>query len=48
MRRCVSAHKNDLYVEFAGRESSAAAAAGYMSVHVEEQNRLVCDALGIV
>lgn len=48
MRRCISTHNKDLYVEFAGRESSAAAAAGYMSVHVEEQNRLVSDALGIL
>lgn len=32
-------------MKFAGRQSSAAPAAGYMSTHVEEQNRLVQTAL---
>ncbi len=47
MRRCLAEHNSKLYLEFAGRAPSAAAAAGYMSTHVEEQNRLVAEALGI-
>lgn len=35
----------ELKIRFAGRSSSAAPAAGYMSIHVEEQEALVNDAL---
>ncbi|GAB2189524.1 2-oxoglutarate dehydrogenase E1 component [Sessilibacter sp. MAH1] len=38
-------HKAPL--RFAGRDASAAPAAGYMSTHVEEQNRLVAKALTV-
>ncbi len=47
MRRCISSLNESLYLEFAGREASAAAAAGYMSTHTEEQERLVNQALGL-
>ncbi len=47
MRRCVAEHDKSLYLEFAGREASAAAAAGYMSTHTEEQENLVKQALGL-
>lgn len=39
--------KQDIMLDYAGREASAAAACGYMSTHVEEQNKLVADALGL-
>ena len=45
VRRVVLQHKKDVYLNYAGREPSAAAAAGYMSLHVAEQERLVKDAL---
>jgi 2-oxoglutarate dehydrogenase E1 component len=34
-----------LKIRFAGRISSAAPAAGYMSIHIEEQEALVNDAI---
>ena len=34
-----------LYLHYAGREASAAAAAGYMSLHLQQQSELVHDAL---
>jgi 2-oxoglutarate dehydrogenase E1 component len=45
MRRVVLRHDESLYLTYAGREGSAAPAAGYMHRHLEEQNRLVEDAL---
>ncbi|MDE1461181.1 2-oxoglutarate dehydrogenase E1 component [Spartinivicinus poritis] len=48
MRRVIAEHPNkQLYLEYAGREASAAPACGYMSVHVEEQQKLVDDAFTI-
>ena len=47
MRRVVHRDHPGLYLHYAGREASAAAAAGYMSLHVFEQERLVRDALGL-
>ncbi|MBU2712945.1 2-oxoglutarate dehydrogenase E1 component [Zooshikella harenae] len=42
MRRVIAEHNNpSLYLEYAGREASAAPASGFMSTHVEEQQRLV-------
>jgi 2-oxoglutarate dehydrogenase E1 component len=40
-------HKNfpSLYLHYAGREASAAAAVGYMSLHIQQQEELVEDAL---
>ena len=45
MRRVVDRVYPGLYLSYVGRESSAAAAAGYMSLHVRQQERLVHDAL---
>jgi 2-oxoglutarate dehydrogenase E1 component len=45
MRRVILRHDENLYLSYAGREASAAAAAGYMQLHIEQQTRLVEDAL---
>ena len=45
MRRVVHRVFPDMYLAYAGREASAAAAAGYMSLHVRQQEALVHDAL---
>ncbi len=47
MRHVLHQHDKKVYLEFAGREASAAPAAGYMALHLEQQNRLVKQALGI-
>lgn len=48
MRRVIAEHPNEkLYLEYAGREASAAPACGYMSTHVEEQQKLVDDAFTV-
>lgn len=41
MRHVVHRTNPALYLNYAGREASAAPAAGYMSRHIEEQNRLL-------
>jgi len=45
MRRVAVKHDEKLYLFYAGRESLASAASGYMSVYVEKQKKLVQDAL---
>ena len=45
MRKVIQDHFPGLYLEYAGREASAAAAAGYMSLHLEQLKQLVHDAL---
>ena len=45
IRRVLSQLYPDLYLDYVGREASAAAAAGYMSTHLEEQQRFVQKAL---
>ena len=45
MRRVILNHAEDLYLSYAGREASAAPAAGYMQLHIQQQARLVEDAL---
>lgn len=47
MRRVVARLSSSLYLMYAGREASAAPASGYMSVHVEEQQKLVLDAFNV-
>lgn len=47
IRNVVESHGNKLYLDYVGREASAAAAAGYMSIHIEEQNRFIDEALTI-
>ncbi len=45
MRRVLMKQFPNLYLHYAGREGSAAAAAGYMSLHMRQQEQLVHDAL---
>lgn len=45
MRKDLSNRNKQLYLHYAGREPSAAAAAGYMSLHVQQQEQLIADAL---
>ena len=45
MRRVIHEHDKDLYLNFVGRPASAAPAAGYMSLHIEEQNKFIDEAL---
>ena len=45
IRRVVHSRDPSLYLHYAGREGSAAAAAGYMSLHVRQQETLVHTAL---
>lgn len=48
MRRSVAEHPNKaLHLIYAGRTASAAPACGYMSIHVQEQQKLVNDAFTI-
>ena len=47
MRRAVAAIKNTLHLEYAGRDASASPAAGYMALHLEQQEQLIRDALGL-
>jgi 2-oxoglutarate dehydrogenase E1 component len=47
MRRAVHKISEKIYLRYAGRKSSAAPAAGYISVHIEEQNALVKQAFGV-
>jgi len=44
MREVIRGVNPKLYLRFSGRSASAAPAAGYSSVHVEEQTRLINDA----
>jgi 2-oxoglutarate dehydrogenase E1 component len=48
MRHVVQRWNKKLYLHYAGRPGSAAPAAGYMSLHVEEQNRLVEEAFTVI
>ena len=45
LRRVLHKKFPSLYLHYAGREASAAAAAGYMSLHIQQQEDLVEDAL---
>ncbi|MEX0941315.1 MAG: 2-oxoglutarate dehydrogenase E1 component [Pseudomonadales bacterium] len=45
MRRVINAQFPGLYLRYSGREGSAAPAAGYVSLHVKQQDALVEDAL---
>ncbi len=47
MRQALSllGSKSDIMLDYAGREASAAPSCGYVSVHMEEQSKLVADAL---
>jgi len=47
MRNALHRKNPKLYLQYAGREASAAPACGHMSVHIEEQKNLVNDAFEI-
>src|SRR5690554_45693 len=47
MRHALQRLNPKLHLEYAGRDASAAPACGHMSVHIEEQKKLVNDAFGI-
>ncbi|GAB1268380.1 2-oxoglutarate dehydrogenase E1 component [Aurantivibrio infirmus] len=47
MRRVINDVDLSLYLMYAGRDAAAAPAAGYMSTHLEQQNKFVNEALGI-
>lgn len=47
MRRVLADLDPALYLSYVGRSPSAAPAAGYMSIHIEEQNRFISEALTI-
>jgi 2-oxoglutarate dehydrogenase E1 component len=45
MRRIIHQHNRDVYLRYVGRESSAAPAAGYMALHVAQQEQFINEAL---
>ena len=47
MRRVVYDLNPNLYLGYVGRQASAAPAAGYASVHLEEQKRFINEALSV-
>jgi 2-oxoglutarate dehydrogenase E1 component len=47
MRRVLNRFNKSLYLEYAGREASAAPAAGYMALHMAQQEKFIKQALKI-
>ncbi len=47
MRRVMAAHNPNIYLSYAGREASAAPAAGYMALHLEQQEAFINQALDL-
>ncbi|MBS3804067.1 MAG: 2-oxoglutarate dehydrogenase E1 component [Oleiphilaceae bacterium] len=47
MRNALQRFKPELHLVYAGRDASAAPAAGHLSVHIEEQKKLVTDAFEV-
>lgn len=47
MRRVVHLLSPEIYLDYAGRDASASPAAGYMALHLEQQEKLIKDALGL-
>jgi 2-oxoglutarate dehydrogenase E1 component len=45
MRRVIHRHKQEIYLRYIGRDASAAPAAGYMALHIEQQNNFINEAL---
>jgi 2-oxoglutarate dehydrogenase E1 component len=45
MRRAIHHHRRDVYLRYVGREASAAPAAGYMALHVAQQEEFINQAL---
>jgi len=46
IRRVIHRHKVDVYLRYVGRDGSAAPAAGYMALHVAQQEKFIDEALG--
>lgn len=46
MRRVIQRHKVDVYLRYVGRDASAAPAAGYMALHLEQMKQFIDDAMG--
>ena len=47
MRRVLNKYFPKAYLDYAGRDGFASPAAGYMSLHLAQQDRLVRNALGL-
>ena len=47
MRRVIHMHKPEVYLRYVGRDASAAPAAGYMALHVEQQEKFINEALAV-
>ena len=47
MRRALQEINPELHLEYAGRDASASPAAGYMALHLQQQEQLIRDALGL-
>ena len=47
MRRVIYKHKRTLYLEYAGRDAAASPAAGYMALHVAQQEAFINQALNL-
>jgi len=45
MRRVIHRHNAEIYLRYVGRDASAAPAAGYMALHIEQQNNFINEAL---
>ena len=45
MRRVLQIQNPDLHLSYAGRDAAASPAAGYMALHIEQQQKLINDAL---
>ncbi len=46
MRRVIHRHKAEVYLRYVGRKGSAAPAAGYMALHLEQMEQFIDEALG--
>lgn len=47
MRRVLQLQHPGLYLKYAGRDAAASPAAGYMALHIEQQEKLINDALSV-
>ncbi len=47
MRRVIQRHNSSLYLEYAGRDAAASPAAGYMALHVAQQQQFINQALNL-
>jgi len=45
MRRVIHLHNESLYLHYVGRDASAAPAAGYIALHIEQQEKFINEAL---